>query len=193
MLASSRERWAVLLLGAWAMGSVVMLGVAPTNFRVVDELLQGSSNPAFRALVEELGPARARELLRYLSSELNRHLFLAWNVAQAGLGLGALLLVRNLPVRRTVPVATRSAFAIVVGLTALTPLITQLGRALDFVPRQPPPPELARFTQLHVGYTFAELVKLVLVALAVIQLFRSSPAPARDVRPSTPSERGALA
>jgi hypothetical protein len=42
----------------------------------------------------------------------------------------------------------------------LTPEITSLGRSLDFVPRQPPPPGMRRFWILHATYTALELLKL---------------------------------
>ena len=43
-------------------------------------------------MVQKLGQPAARELLRYLSSELNRLYFQMWNVAQIVLGVAALWL-----------------------------------------------------------------------------------------------------
>ena len=42
----------------------------------------------------------------------------------------------------------------------LTPPIVSVGRALDFVPRDPAPPELATFGILHAAYSVAEFGKL---------------------------------
>ena len=85
-----KQRWALVVMGAWLMGSVAMSVVATENFYTVDRLLAASSNGRFSSMVQTLGPAASRELLRYLSSELNRLYFQMWNVAQlilAGLAL----------------------------------------------------------------------------------------------------------
>lgn len=185
-----KERWASFWLGAWLAGSLLLFAIAPTNFRLVDELLGGSENAAFRALVGELGQGATRELLRYLSSELNRNLFLRWNIVQVLLG-GAFSVSIWKQNDRTLRVLALSATALVVVLLAVfTPLITSLGRSLDFVPRQPPPPELARFQLLHVGYTSLELVKVVCLGYAVFRLGRQNSsrtrAPASSVERPVP-------
>lgn len=168
-----KARWVLAVLGAWLLGSLMMFVVAPTNFRLIDELLMGSNNAAFHALVERLGPGEVRELLRYLASELNRTFFLRWNIAQLLLGALALGL---LPRRSAEPWPWRLALAatlLALGLLAvLTPLITSLGRSLDFVPRTPPPPELARFQALHVAYTALELIKVACVGAALYRFAR---------------------
>src|SRR6187401_347674 len=97
-LPGMKSRWALGVLGAWLMGSLLMFMVAPTNFRLIDELLAHSSNASFHALVERDGPATARALLRYLASELNRTFFLRWNITQAALG-AALIYLLPRPVR----------------------------------------------------------------------------------------------
>jgi hypothetical protein len=170
------------------MGSVMMFVVAPTNFRLVDELLAHSENQSFRSLVEHLGSGPTRELLRYLSSELNREFFQLWNIVQVLLGAGLLLIVskrkesvggvasfeqQQRRVRLPLVVATMLVIGLLVGLT---PLITHLGRSLDFVPREPPPPAFARFKLLHVGYTVLELIKVVCVGIAAYWLTRGDPA-----------------
>lgn len=173
-----KERSALILLGAWMMGSLVLLVVAPTNFRLIDELLARSENASFRGLVEHVGHDPARELLRYLSSELNRKFFMLWNVAQLAIAIALVAFSRTLPGGRRVRSALLAAVALVLLLLVLQPMITSLGRALDFVPREPPPPELARFQMLHVAYTVIELVKLVCAGLAGFWLLRAEPASA---------------
>jgi hypothetical protein len=173
------------LLGAWLMGSAIAFAVAPTNFRRVDELLSASDNASFRALVERVGAAETRDLLRYLASELNRVLFAGWNVAQAVLGALALVLAWRAAsdlraLRRLVLAAT---LIVALLLVVFTPWITSVGRSLDFVPRQPAPPQLGRFQLLHVAYTALDLIKVVFVALALYRLVRagrSSPESARE-------------
>ena len=60
-------------------------------------LLDGPSHPAFAAFVEDAGREDARNVLRYLSSELNRLFFQLWNVAQIGIGGAVLWLVWGMP------------------------------------------------------------------------------------------------
>ena len=141
-------------MGAWLSGALITSVVATENFYTVDRLLTRSVNPAFSSQVERLGRPEARELLRYLSSELNRLYFQLWNATQLALGLVVLWLIRG-----NTPAAT--ARRGVVGMLAvallmmlwLTPEIASVGRSLDFVPRDPPPPSLNRFWILHATYT----------------------------------------
>jgi hypothetical protein len=178
-----KERWLLLLLGAWGMGSLVLLFVAPTNFRLIDELLAHSGSQSFHSVVERVGHDATRELLRYLSSELNRKFFLLWNVVQVGLSVALVWLSRALPAARRVAAALLVAAALVGVLLIVQPLITRLGRSLDFVPRQPPPPALAQFQLLHVAYTVIELLKLVALALAALWSLRAAPRAAATASP----------
>src|SRR5689334_7250624 len=147
-----RARWMPCVLGAWMMGSLMMLMIAPTNFRLIDELLGGAGSASFHASVDGVGAAPARAMLRYLASELNRTFFLRWNVVQVVLGGLALWLLPRAGRDRWTWWLTLAAAGIAACLLGLfTPLITSIGRSLDFVPRSPPPPQLARFQLLHVG------------------------------------------
>jgi hypothetical protein len=170
-----KDRWALCALGAWLMGSVIMIVVATRNFRLIDELLQGSPNAHFQELLQRWGSSPTRDLLRYLSSELNREYFQLWNSAQLVLGSSTLLLLA----RRGAHVGARrllsSATFLVLGVSlALAPRIISVGRSLDFVPHEPAPPELQQFWRLHIAYTVLELVKLVLLGLAAFWLARGS-------------------
>ena len=139
-----KERVALCLLGAWLMGSVMMFAVAPQNFRVIDHLLASSPNARFHALAAELGPGSMRESLRYLASELNRAFFLQWNVAQLVLGAAVVWLCWQRQARPRAKVPALSAlFLVVMLLGIVTPFITRVGRNLDFVAREPPPPQLS--------------------------------------------------
>ena len=70
-----KPRWALVVMGAWTMGSICMSIVATENFYTIDRLLETSTNAEFYAAVQKLGHGPARDLLRYLSSELNRLYF----------------------------------------------------------------------------------------------------------------------
>jgi hypothetical protein len=163
-------------MGVWLAGTVMVSLVATQNFSTVDRLLSGSTNPVFTSEVARVGRPEARELLRYLSSELNRRYFRLWNGAEVAIGLLVLWLIApGLSGRR----ARWGVLAMVglVGLTNvwLTPEITSVGRSLDFVPRHPPPPVLQRFWMLHGVYVFLEGCKLVIGAIVSVWIARSIP------------------
>ena len=163
----TRRGWLLLLLGAWAAGSICMSVVATENFYTIDRLLAGSPNEVFSRAVRQLGQPQARDLLRYLSSELNRLYFQMWNLAQ--LAIGAVVLWLLAPSRAPDRAVARRAMRGVVAMLAivvlmlvwLTPAIVSLGRSLDFVPRDPAPPGMQRFWVLHAAYTSLEMIKLV--------------------------------
>ena len=184
-----RRRWALVVMGAWMMGSIAMSVVATENFYTIDRLLDSSSNAVFSSTVRTLGRPATRELLRYLSSELNRLYFQMWNGAQLVLGGVALWLVgtsaakasrdaeAGLRARVSEPAALGivAMLAIVVLMLGyLTPAIVSLGRELDFVPREPPPPGMSRFWVLHAAYTSLEMIKLLVGAVVALWIVRSS-------------------
>jgi hypothetical protein len=180
-----KDRWMSCLLGAWLMGSVMMFVIAPTNFRLIDELLHASPNASFRGLSDQVGDGTVRELLRYLASELNRSFFLRWNVAQLLLGVACCGLAWRQPLERRVrSLLLAATLLVVVLLGAFTPLIIQIGRSLDFVPRDPEPPQLARFQLLHVAYTGIELIKLACIGVAGFGVLRRRPEPGHLAEPS---------
>jgi len=164
--ASVKSRWALVVMGTWIMGSICMSVVATENFYTIDRLLDTSTNVEFHGAVQKLGHAPARDLLRYLSSELNRLYFQTWNVAQLVLGVLVLWLVGRSPTRPEPPrrralwgVAVMLGIVVVM-LAYLTPQIVSLGRSLDFVPRDPAPPGMQKFWILHAAYTSLEMLKL---------------------------------
>lgn len=169
-----RDRCALLLVGAWIAGSIFVMVVATQNFHTIDWLIRASENSVFRATVHEVGEPRVRDLLRYLSSELNRLYFGEWNVAQLALGAGVVMLVARRADARRLRILAGAMIAIVIVMLAwMTPEITAIGRRLDFVPRTPPPAELGRFWILHGIYTTLEIVKLVLAFVIAVHLSRT--------------------
>jgi hypothetical protein len=166
---------AAFCLGTWVMGTVCVSIVATQNFYTIDRLLDGPSHPAFAAFVEDAGRDDARNVLRYLSSELNRLFFQLWNVAQLGIGSATLWLVWGLPGQAGVRLRwmVTAMLAVVVILTAgITPQILAIGRSIDFVPRDPPPPAVGTFGVLHAAYTLLELVKCGAAVVAALRLVR---------------------
>ena len=166
---TTKVKWALVVMGMWIMGSICMSVVATENFYTIDRLLDTSTKTEFHGAVQRLGHAPARDLLRYLSSELNRLYFQTWNVAQLILGGLVLWLMARLPAR-TEPHRPQRRLAlwgvavmlgiVVLMLAYLTPQIVSLGRSLDFVPRDPAPPGMQKFWILHAAYTSLEMLKL---------------------------------
>jgi hypothetical protein len=169
-----KHRWAMFAMGMWIAGSLFMMVVATQNFRTVDRLLTTSTNAMFSSQVETIGQTSARDLLRYLSSELNRLYFQLWNGAQLVLGLLTLWLLTGGPgSARRIRWGVGAMLAVVVLMTVwLQPEITSVGRSLDFVPRDPPPPAAGRFWTLHGVYTVLELAKLVVGLLVSFWIAR---------------------
>lgn len=150
---------AIFCLGLWVMGTVCVSVVATQNFYTIDRLLTDSGQPRFDAVTDQVGD-ETRDFLRYLSSELNRLFFRYWNVAQFLIGGVAMWLVLRLPEDASLRWPMGVMLAILVVLTfGVTPPIISIGRGLDFVPRDPPPPSLARFNLLHAAYASLEMFK----------------------------------
>ena len=61
----------------------------------------------------------------------------------------------------------------VIVTVVLTPLITSVGRSIDFLPRNPPPPVMPRFWMLHGAFTSLDGIKLLAgIGLLVRWVFR---------------------
>jgi hypothetical protein len=176
--------WAMFCLAIWMTGTVFVAVVATQNFFTIDRLLAGSPNESFHVAVKTLdsvespGHPVARDMLRYLSSELNRLYFQYWNLAQLIVGLLTLWFVTK------IRAANRAKWCVVAMLgislfvmAVLTPPIVNVGRALDFVPRESPPLEvvtrLRTFGLLHAAYTVSTFITLILGVLSVIWMQES--------------------
>ena len=170
-----KSRAAAFCLGFWVMGTVCVSVAATQNFYTIDRLLAAGGHPSFADGVERLGAPAARDLLRYLSSELNRLFFRYWNVFQIPLGGVTLWLVLGPPGDRAVRRVVGAMLAIALVLTfVVTPPIISIGRGLDFVPRDPPPPSLAAFGVLHAAYTTLEMLKAALGTWAAWRICRAA-------------------
>ena len=164
---------AALLLGGWLLGTLLVAGVATGNFLLVDRILRASGPAQFQKDVQTLSPEEARLFLRHLSSELNRFYFRWWGWIEMLLG-GTLLAVAALSLRDrtlTFGLALMTLVALVM-VFYITPEIIRVGRGLDFVPRQPPPPDLALFGRLHAAYSILDLSKLLVGIWMAVRLVR---------------------
>ncbi len=168
-----------LIFGAWLGGSVLVGTAAGYNFAGFEDLFQRNPRLAERAGFEpDHIEAKKVSLLWVHSSELNRVLFESWNRTQLVLGVLCIALALVSGARRIITAALILAVALIAyAQFFLAPELVELGRQLDFVPRNPPPPELTPFKQLHGRYFALEAVRFALVALAALLLvFRPSSA-----------------
>jgi hypothetical protein len=153
--------------------------VAAENFYTIDRLLAANSHPVFGAIVDRLGKPETRDLLRYLSSELNRLYFQIWNIAQVVLAAIVLMLIAGTREHRILgnrnpTLGVWAMFMIVLAMLLwLTPEIVTLGRSLDFVPRDPAPAGTQRFWMLHTTYTSLEMLKLLIGVFVTIALTKT--------------------
>ena len=182
------HRFAAFLLGAWFAGCLFMDMVATQNFRSVERLLAAPS-PQLAERVQAMGGHdAARMLLRHQVAEQNRWYFETWEQVQIALGV-ALVLVLLFGVVRDRWMVFLTVLMLSIALIAhffLTPEITRLGRAIDFVPPATSSLDRARFWKFHGAYSGSELVKLgVGMVLAVLLVRRRRNLPTAAVTDST--------
>lgn len=160
-------------MAIWLAGSVFIAIVATQNFYTIDRLLSQSPNGTFRQVADTMQNPTAREMLRYLSSELNRLYFQYWDLAQLPLGIIVLWLVSKLPNSKQATWQIASMLAVVLFLMlVVTPQILSVGRGLDFVPREPAPPEMRAFGLLHAAYSVSTVINLLLGVLVTLWIQR---------------------
>lgn len=152
---------AIAVLGIWIGITLFMWFAAGRSFATVERVLL-SQNPQYVKITKTLSPTETRELLRNLASEINRTFFSAYGWAQVILGIALLILLLRQTPRDIPALAITGAMLAIVLVLALvvTPQIITLGRSIDFVPRNPPPPEIGRFGMLHGAYTGLDGLKL---------------------------------
>jgi len=168
------RRFAALLLGAWLAGCVFMDMVATLNFRSVDHLLAAPPPQIAERIQAMGGHDLARAFLRYQASELNRSYFDNWERAQIALGavLFLVLLFGSPPNRLMLLLTLLMVSLVLVMHFYLTPEITRLGRAIDFVSPGTPSPDRTRFWTFHGAYSACELAKFGLGTVLAVLLVR---------------------
>ena len=168
----SRRTLIAFLLGAWCAATLFMWFVAVHNFRVVDGIL-ASKNPELAQVTEALSDEQRRLMARHQASEVNRLFFDGWGKVQLPLAAVVLLLVWRARLGKFVIAATAAMLVIVVVLQLwVVPETIRLGRILDFLPRDPAPPEAALFWTLHHTYTGLDTVKFLLAFASAVLVFR---------------------
>jgi hypothetical protein len=150
-------------MAIWLFGNIFMTVIATQNFYTIDRLIADSPSEIFNSTVAAMQNPSAYEMLRYLSSELNRLYFQYWNLAQLPLGILALWLVSGLPDSKGPTWEIVGMLLVVLFLMVfITPAILRIGRNMDFVPRDPTPPQMRTFGLLHTAYIVITVINLAL-------------------------------
>ena len=162
-----------VLLGIWLAGTLLEWFIATQNFATVDRVL--SADP--EVLMEQSRPLnrdRLRVLYRHLASELNRFYFRAWGWAQMVLAIALFACLAGMRTQDRLTWMLVGFMLVLVGTLQflVTPRMVALGRSLDFLPREPVPPEMGRFWRLHATFTGLDTVKLILGMVALIRWMR---------------------
>ena len=152
---------AVTILAVWLAMTVCMWFAATGSFGTVRRILAGG-NPQLEETTQTLTAEQARLAMRHVASEINRTYFRAYGWAQLLLGAALLILLLRQAPRDTTGLITAAAMVVVVAVLTLhvTPEVVQIGRQIDFVPRDPALPEVARFRTLHGAFTILDGLKL---------------------------------
>ncbi|MFZ0962737.1 MAG: hypothetical protein WAO35_17855 [Terriglobia bacterium] len=165
---------AVAILGAWIASTLCMWFAATRSFATVERVLK-RAQPQFVETTKPLGEGPTRVVLRYLAAEINRTFFWGYGALQIALGgILFLLLWRETP-RNAVDIGVVTTMLVlsVILTVVITPLVVSLGRSIDFLPRNPPPPVMPRFWALHGSFTGLDGVKLLAGAGLLIRwIFR---------------------
>ena len=153
---------AVAILGAWIMSTLCMWFAATRSFATVDAVMLSRQSQLVE-ITRPMGEPSTRMVLRHMASEINRSVFWGYGALQIGLGAALLLLIWTQKPRNHIDVgvvATMLALSVILTLV-ITPLIVSVGRSIDFLPRNPPPPVMPHFWALHGSFTGLDGVKLV--------------------------------
>ena len=136
--------------------------VATQNFAVA-KALQETPAPGFTQTTSGLDADAIRLATRHQAGEVNRLFFDGWGMVQIPIALIAFGLAWTSKSGRAVLVMVGVMLVIVLALQLyVVPETIRLGRAMDFVPRDPPPPEDALFWTLHHTYTGLDMLKFLL-------------------------------
>jgi hypothetical protein len=169
------RRLATLLLGAWLAGSFFMTWVATGNFQSVEQVLRSTSTRAQKE-INDVGLARARNLLRYHASEQNRHFFYYWELIQLPLGivLTVVVLFATNGNKLVLSLSLVMLALVVIMHFTISPQITELGRAIDFTGLDEMTAERNAFWSYHRAYSAIELIKIGLGVLLGVRMLYST-------------------
>ena len=160
------RRFACLIVGIWLGGILLMALVATQSFRTVDRILLDPS-PGAAPELKTMGHETARMLLRWEAGEQNRRMFELWETGQVAMAMSVLfvLLFGSTEGKYALTLSLLLLVLVLAQRFLLTPLMTSLGRLVDFVPPNTRSPERIKFQVLHMGYAGLEIFKSLLCLL----------------------------
>ena len=165
------RRLASFILGAWMLGSLLMVFVIYQNGVNVDKVMNNPPGPVAKD-IEDLGSDITRMLLRFQATEMNRFLYETWGVGQIGIGLALLSAVTFTSHRSKFLMFGSAAMILLVVIQVFytTSSMAALGRTFDFMPAN----AALKERDLYQGYstmnTLAEILKLLLGAGLAVRL-----------------------
>ena len=172
MISSMKKKvLAAFVLGAWTGGTIFMWMVAMKNFQVVDAVL-GAPPDAFRDTASALSADNLRLVMRYQASEVNRLFFDGWGMVQIVLAAAFLWPAWRLGGRFLPAAAVLLLVTSLVLQFYVVPETIRLGRIIDFLPRDPAPPESVPFWRLHNAYTGLDMVKFFVILASLGAVLR---------------------
>ncbi len=161
---------AIALLSVSVGWTLLVWFMAGRSFSSVERVLK-KPTPAFQETTQALTPEQTRGALRYLASEINRAMFRAYGWGQTLLAAAVFLLLwRWAPADKFswILAGVILVLALILAL-GITPLLISIGRHLDFVPREPPPPGFRRFWMLHGAFTALDGAKLIAALVLIVR------------------------
>ena len=165
------RRFGSFLIGAWLVGSILMWFVQSQSLMTPERIL-ATPPPQLTNELENMGPDVSRQLMRHQAMQLNRRIAETWDVIQ--LGIGAALLVTSIltPHRSRITIASASIMIVLCATMAFyfTPLINNLGRAVDFLPPTAALRERASLSNLEMWHNVLEVFKMILALVVSVRL-----------------------
>ncbi len=165
------RRLVAVLVSIWFGGILLVALAAPASFRTVDPTLK-SPPPAVEKVMKAVGPAAARDALRYQVSEVNRAMFNIWGWMQLGLGvvIFLLLLFMSTVGRLSLILALAMMLLSILMRFVLIPRISDITREIQTTGAAAAADKLQL---LHGGYSVFQLSVMVLGSILLVLLLRS--------------------
>ncbi len=161
------HRLATFIIGIWLGVGIFMDLVATQNFQNVGRVMGSMDLRAVETAKKVADRDAARMLLRYFAGEANRYLFEQWEWTELLLGLALLMVLVFCGTNQKLALSLCIVMMCLVAAQRfkLTPMITTLGRELEFSTSAS-----RRFAAYHAAYGYVELTKLALGVVVALRL-----------------------
>jgi hypothetical protein len=165
------RRLGAFLIGAWLLGTVLVMFTTSQSYRNVDRFL-ATRPPEASTVLDDIGPESMRQILRFQASEHNRHVKETWEMMQLGLA-AALLGTSFLTSHRSRVVVVCAGVMMIMVLTMylyVTPVMNTLSRSFDFLPLTAAVKEREDFSHYAVWHRVFEVLKTMLALVVTARL-----------------------